>query len=229
MNEYGYIVLFLSLTLGIMALPLPIEAMMGYAGFLSFQGQLNWIGCVLAAAAGCLLGMFLSYWIGQKLGMSFFEKYGRRIHLGSNRLHATSVWFKKYGNKLLIIALFIPGVRHLTGYFAGITRLPFRTFTAYSCLGSMIWVSTFILLGKMLGPKWETFHEIIKTYLIAAGIILAIVIILFYLLKKYRVEILRVSIKFGKIILTVFRSRGKAELFLTIISIGTICFILLMV
>ncbi|ETI66189.1 DedA family protein [Neobacillus vireti] len=198
MNEYGYLVLFLSLTLGIMALPLPIETMMCYAGFLSFQGQLNWIGCVFSAAAGCILGIFLSYWIGKKLGMPFFEKYGRRIHLGPDRLDSTSAWFEKYGNKLIIASLFIPGVRHLTGYFAGITRLNFRIFSIYSFLGSMIWVATFILLGKMLGPRWETFHEIIKNYLIASGIVLAFVIILYYLLKKYRVEIFRASIKSWK-------------------------------
>ncbi|WP_084374938.1 DedA family protein [Neobacillus soli] len=212
MNEFGYLVLFLSLTLGIMALPIPIEAMMGYAGFLSFQGQLNWFGCVLAAATGCTLGMVLSYWIGQKLGMPFFEKYGRRIHLGPERLHATSTWFKKYGNKLLIIALFIPGVRHLTGYFAGITRLPFLIFTVYSCLGSMIWVSTFIFLGKMLGPNWETFHQIIKKYMIATFIILAIITILVYLVKKYRFELMHTGIRLGKNILKVFHSRGRAEI-----------------
>lgn len=229
MNEYGYLVLFLSLTLGIMALPIPIEAMMGYAGFLSYKGQLNWLGCVLAASIGCALGMILSYWIGQKLGMPFFEKYGERFHLGPKRLNSTSTWFKKYGNKLLIIALFIPGVRHLTGYFAGITRLNFRIFSLYSCIGSIIWVTTFILLGKMLGPNWETFHDIIKKYLIAGSIILAIIIMIIYLIKKFKVEIAQASIKLGKNALLIFRTRGRAVVFLSTISIATIFFIILMI
>jgi hypothetical protein len=63
----------------------------------------------LAAVAGCTLGMILAYGIGNKLGMPFFEKYGSRLHLVPERLNTTSIWFTKYGNKLLIIALFIQG------------------------------------------------------------------------------------------------------------------------
>src|SRR4051812_44282843 len=102
MNQYGYLVLFLSLALGIILLPIPMEAMMGYAGFLSFQGQLNWMGCILAASTGCLLGMIITYFIGAKLGMPFFEKYGSQLRFPPEKFHSTSLWFNKYGNKLLI-------------------------------------------------------------------------------------------------------------------------------
>ncbi|WML48883.1 hypothetical protein RCG23_01800 [Neobacillus sp. PS3-34] len=77
MNEYGYLVLFLALFLGILAVPLPIEAMMGYAGLLAFQGQMNWMAAILSAGLGGAAGMFAAYWVGYKLGMPFFEKYGR--------------------------------------------------------------------------------------------------------------------------------------------------------
>lgn len=229
MNQYGYLVLFISLTIGILALPIPIEALMGYAGFLAFKGQLNWFVSILAAASGCTFGMILAYAIGFKLGMPFFEKYGKRLHLGPERLHATSVWFKKYGNKLLIIALFIPGVRHMTGYFSGITKLPIRIYSIYSAIGSLIWVSTFILLGKLLGPKWNAFHEAIKKYVIIGSVILAVIIIVVYIAKKYRTEIIRFSIKAGSKILELFHSRRRAELFLTGLSICTIGFIILMI
>lgn len=229
MNDYGYIVLFLSLILGIMAVPIPIEALMGYAGFLSFQGKLNWIGCIASAAAGCTVGMIFAYAIGNKLGMPFFEKYGRKFHLGPERLNSTSLWFKKYGNKLLIVALFIPGVRHLTGYFSGITRLPFRIYASYSFLGSVIWVSTFIGLGKLLGPKWQAFHDLIKKYLVIGSIILAAVILAVFIVKKYRAQIANTTVVLGKKILTIFHTRRRAELFLAVISVMTVGFIILMI
>jgi membrane protein DedA with SNARE-associated domain len=229
MNDYGYLVLFLSLILGILALPIPIEALMGYAGFLSYKGQLNWFLCLLAAGAGCTLGMIFAYLIGFKLGMPFFEKYGKRLHLGPERMNSTSIWFKKYGNKLLIIALFIPGIRHLTGYFSGITRLPFRIFTFYSAFGSIIWVSTFILLGKLLGPKWQVFHEVIKKYVILGSIILGVIITLVFLFRRYRNEIIQLSIRTGKQTIAFFHSRKKAEFFIAGLSIVTIGFIILMI
>jgi membrane protein DedA with SNARE-associated domain len=229
MNDYGYLILFLSSTLGILAIPVPVEALMGYAGFLSYQGQLNWFGSILAATLGCTLGMLIAYLIGSKLGMPFFEKYGSRVHLGPERLNKTSTWFKKYGNKLIIIAFFIPGVRHFTGYFSGITRLSFRVFTLFSVMGSMIWVSTFIILGKMLGPKWQFFHEAIKKYLVIGSILLAILILLVYFFKKYRIELIQMSINTFNKTLQIFRSRRRVELFLGSIAIVTLGFIILMI
>jgi membrane protein DedA with SNARE-associated domain len=229
MNDYGYLILFLTSTLGILAVPVPIEALLGYAGFMSFQGQLNWFGGVLAATIGCTTGMLLAYLIGSKLGMPFFEKYGSRVHLGQERLNKTSIWFKKYGNKLIIVAFFIPGVRHFTGYFSGITRLPFRIFTLYSFIGSMIWVSTFITLGKMLGPKWQFFHEAIKKYLIIGSIFIVILILAVYFIKKYRNELLQIGTNVFKKILQVFRSRRRVELFLGTIATLTLGFIILMI
>ncbi|MEH7075754.1 DedA family protein [Neobacillus drentensis] len=119
LDQYGYIVLFVSLILELIAIPLPGEVLMTYSGFLVFQGQLNWLISIFSASVGACIGMTLSYWIGYKLGKPFFYKYGHWFHMGPERLDKTSDWFTKHGNKLLFIAYFIPGVRHITGYFSG--------------------------------------------------------------------------------------------------------------
>ena len=120
-EHYGYIILFLSLMLELIALPIPGEFLMGYAGVLVYQGKLSWILCMVIAGLGSSAGMTLSYWIGYKLGAPFFHKYGHRIHMGHERMEKLSNWFGRFGNKLILIAFYIPGVRHFTGYFSGIT------------------------------------------------------------------------------------------------------------
>ncbi|MDP4084362.1 MAG: VTT domain-containing protein [Bacillota bacterium] len=229
MNDYGYIILIVALTLGILAVPVPIEALMGYAGFLSFKGQLNWFGCILSATVGCIVGALIAYWIGYKLGMPFFEKYGQKIHLGPERINKTSQWFKKYGNKLLIVVFFIPGVRHLTGYFSGITRLSLKVFILYSSAGSLLWVSTFVILGKMLGPNWKVFQESIKKYLVMGSVLAIILLLVIFLIKKYQNKIIQFGIRTFKITLEVFKSRRKAELFLGAIALVTLVFMILMI
>jgi membrane protein DedA with SNARE-associated domain len=158
MNLYGYAVLFFGLMFETLALPLPGEAIMTYAGLLVFQGKMNWILSILMAGVGSSIGMTLAYVIGYKLGSPFFEKYGARFHFGPDKFKKTSQWFERYGNKVLIIAYFIPGIRHITGYFSGVTRMPFRTYMIYAYSGAFLWAGTFITLGKVLGPKWEVFH-----------------------------------------------------------------------
>jgi membrane protein DedA with SNARE-associated domain len=195
MNEYGYLVLFLSISLGILALPVPMEAMLAYAGYLSFLGQIQWLGSILASSAGCTLGMVLSYWLGYKLGMPFFDKYGKKIHIGPDRLNSISTWLRKYGNKLLIVSLFIPVFRHFLGYFSGITRVPIRIYTVYTSLGSVIWVSSFIFLGKILGPQWESFFEAAKKYLILTSIVLITLLVVIYLIRKLKNVVIETGTK----------------------------------
>lgn len=200
-DQFGYIVLFVALLLELIALPLPGEVLMSYSGFLVYQGHLNWTLSILLAGVGACIGMTISYWVGYKLGTPFFDKYGHRFHMGPERIEKISHCYKKYGNKLLIVAYFIPGVRHITGYFSGITRLPYRTFALFSYSGAFVWGTTFITLGKVLGPQWEQFHTSIKKYLIIGSLIASCILVAIYMYKKYKVKLTDAIIKIGNITL----------------------------
>ncbi|MGE8203573.1 DedA family protein [Heyndrickxia sp. NPDC080065] len=194
-NDYGYLVLFLALMLEMIVLPLPGQTLMSYAGFLVSQGELHWGLSILFAALGSSVGMTVAYGIGYKLGAPFFKKYGHRIHLGPKQIDKASSWFNQYGNKVLIVSYFIPGVRHFTGYFSGIIRMNFRTFAFYAYGGALIWTSTFISLGRVFGSQWDKAQEIGKTYFwIFVGITVLLVVLIFVYRKirnasrKYMVD-----------------------------------------
>ena len=72
LNSYGYIIIFISLFLELIALPLPGEIIMGYCGFLIYQGSLNYFSTILVATLGAISGITTSYYIGKLLGMPFF-------------------------------------------------------------------------------------------------------------------------------------------------------------
>ncbi|TVY02095.1 bifunctional DedA family/phosphatase PAP2 family protein [Cohnella terricola] len=209
--QYGYWVLFFALMLELIALPLPGEFIMTYAGLIVYQGQLNWILCIVAAGLGSCIGMTISYWIGFRLGTPFFEKYGRRFHFGPEKLHHVSRWYSRYGNKLLLVAYFIPGVRHMTGLFSGITRLPFRKYAAFAFTGAVLWVSIFISLGRLLGPKWESYHHAINRYLIIAGVIMFCIYLCIYVYRKKKDELKAAFDGFLEKGVTRFHSMGKVK------------------
>ncbi|BBI34003.1 VTT domain-containing protein [Cohnella abietis] len=189
LEQYGYSVLFFSLFLEMLALPLPGELIMTYAGLIVNQGKLDWLLSILIAGTGTTLGMTVTYWIGYRLGNPFFEKYGSRFHFGPDKFEKVSKWFGRYGNKMLIIGYYIPGVRHITGYFSGTTRLPFRKYALYAYSGAFLWVSVFISLGKLLGPKWEKYHHTVNVYILVIGLILVTGYVLFILYKKNKQRI----------------------------------------
>ncbi|WP_010677685.1 VTT domain-containing protein [Bacillus timonensis] len=225
LDQHGYFVLFFALLLELLALPIPGEVVMGYTGYLVYQGQLNWFLSILVAGSGSSIGMTISYWIGFKLGSPFFEKHGHRFHLGPERLKKVSQWFSAYGNKVIMIAYYIPGVRHITGYFSGITQIPFRSYVLFAYGGAFIWVSVFITLGKVLGPQWEQFHGAVKKYLVIASVIVAVLIGVIYVIKKYKVQI-----KEGTMVwINLFHTQRRAGVFIVGILVVILGFVLLMI
>jgi membrane protein DedA with SNARE-associated domain len=173
-DQYGYIVLFISLMLELIIVPIPNEILMSYVGFLAYQGKVNFVLAILFGGAGGIAGVTISYWIGHKLGAPFFYKYGRKFHLGPEKIERMSRWNQKYGRRLLLFSYFIPGVRHVTSIFSGITRLPFRSFAIFSYIGVFLWVGTIISLGKIFGPKWEQFHQEAKLYMIIGCVVIGL-------------------------------------------------------
>lgn len=164
--HYGYVGIFGVLVLGIIGLPIPDEVLMTFAGYLIWKGKLHYFPTVLTAILGSFSGMSLSYFVGRKFGYPLLEKYGGRIHFTKEKLEHSRRWFKKFGKFALTIGCFIPGIRHVTAYFSGISKWSYRTFFIFAAPGSTIWVVTFVTLGTYLGEQWQGVIETIHRYLI---------------------------------------------------------------
>ncbi|TCJ80668.1 UNVERIFIED_ORG: membrane protein DedA with SNARE-associated domain [Bacillus cereus] len=164
-QQYGYYVVLIGLLLEYIALPFPGEPTLAYAGFLSHQGDLSLPILILLSFIGTSVGMTFQYFVGNKLGMPFIQKYGKYVFLTQKKINLTKIWFDKYGYFLIFIAFFIPGVRHFTGYFAGIINLPFRRFAMTIYSGALFWVSFFLIGGYWLGENLDEIFQILGQHI----------------------------------------------------------------
>jgi membrane protein DedA with SNARE-associated domain len=173
-QQYGYYVVLVGLLLEYIVLPFPGEPTLAYAGFLSHQGDLSLPILIMLSFIGTSVGMTFQYFVGNKLGMPFIQKYGKYVFLTPKKINLTKMWFDKYGYFLIFIAFFIPGVRHFTGYFAGIINLPFRRFAMTIYSGALFWVSFFLIGGYWLGENLEEIFQILGQHIwkILFGIII---------------------------------------------------------
>ncbi|GIP22780.1 MULTISPECIES: DedA family protein [Paenibacillus] len=197
---YGYYVLFLGLFAESVALPFPGELAMAISGHLSSGGSFNLPLIIVCSYTGAITGTLLTYALGYKLGTPFFEKYGKYFFLNQKRLDTLSVWFDRYGSRLIFISYFVPGLRHFTGYFSGILRVKLRTFLIYNCTGGFLWVLTYVTIGKILGPSFERLLHLATQYTGAAVAVAGILLVLFILFKRNKEAIL------GR-----FRRRGRQK------------------
>ncbi|MGE6597536.1 DedA family protein [Bacillus proteolyticus] len=173
-QQYGYYVVLVGLLLEYIALPFPGEPTLAYAGFLSHQGDLSLPILIILSFTGTSLGMTFQYFLGNKLGMPFIQKYGKYVFLTERKINLTKMWFETYGYFLIFIAFFIPGVRHFTGYFAGIINLPFRRFAMTIYSGALFWVSFFLIGGYWLGENLDNIFLVLEQHIwkILFGIII---------------------------------------------------------
>ncbi|MCZ8515081.1 DedA family protein [Paenibacillus filicis] len=182
--HFGYIGIFGALVLGIIGLPVPDETLMTFAGFLISKGKLHYLPAVLVSAVGSFAGMSVSYFIGHTFGYPLLEKYGSKIHITKEKLDHVQHWFERFGKFAVTIGYFIPGVRHLSAYFAGISKWPYRTFFLYAAPGAMIWTVTFITLGTYIGEHWLVVTETIHKYLLFVIVILIVAAIGIWYIRK---------------------------------------------
>ena len=164
LTEHVYVILFVSLILEFAALPLPGETMMVLAGVMAYNNHGSYIGMIIASALGTVIGMQFSYEIGRRLGTKAVDKYGMYIGLTPYRMTKAAEFFNKFGNIVIVIAYFLPGVRHILGYFSGISRIDAKKFHIYSTIGGVFWVVVFITLGYVLGPSAPHAFKLLHKY-----------------------------------------------------------------
>ena len=219
LSNYGYIVLTSALFLELIALPLPGELLMTYCGFLVSKGNLNWGLSIIFASLGSILGITVAYLLGKILGHTFFKKYGSYIHLGPERLDKVSKWFSRYGEKVLIIAYFIPGVRHLSGYFSGIAEIKYKDFAINAYIGALLWTTIFITMGKFVGDKWNRYHRLIMKISFFASIGILCVMIVVYFYRKYKKEFYEYIFKLLGRSIKIFHSRRRTRVVLLSLAV----------
>lgn len=184
--QYGYIVLFIAPMLETLALPIPGELLMLYCGALIYTGKLNLLLSIFIAFSGVASGLTIAYIIGNFIGMKFFIKYGRYFGMNANKVEKVSKWFNRHGTKLLLISCFIPGVRHITGYFSGIIKIDCKKFILNAYIGAFLWIFTFLYLGDILGGDIKSIEVYLSRYIITILIVIGVGFIIYYVIKKYR-------------------------------------------
>lgn len=175
---YGYFAIFVLIFFGIIGIPSPEESLLVFVGIALSQGSLNLFLSIVIAFAGALAGMMTSYLIGYHIGKPFIYKYGKYIGLTKKRWTKASIKFKKYAIWAVAFGYFIPGVRQINPYMAGVSRYKLLPYTISATIGAGVWTTTFILLGYFLGNKIHQIFTFTPLHIaIVAGFFLLIFIV----------------------------------------------------
>lgn len=187
--NYGSLAIFVLLALGIIALPVPEETLLVFTGFLINQGTFSLVPAALAAYFGSVVGISVSYLIGRTGGLYVIKKYGSYVGLTERKMETAHGWFERYGKWVLFIGYFIPGLRHFTGVFAGVSLLEYSHFCLFAYSGAFFWVATFLSVGYFFGDFHQAAFELIERnmeVLLTSLIVVVLLGVMGYVWKKKR-------------------------------------------
>jgi membrane protein DedA with SNARE-associated domain len=140
----------------------------------------TFIGVMVAATIGAAVGSLAGYLIGAWGGRPLLDRYGRYVHIYPDDLDRADAWFARYGGWAVFLARFVPLLRALINYPAGVARMPIGRFLLFSILGSLPWNLALVTAGWVLGENYEALYTAIRPFeiLIYVVVVVAIALIL---------------------------------------------------
>ena len=148
---YGILFVVIFCETGLVVTPfLPGDSLLFAAGAVSAaaaselggENPLNPVYMFVLLAIAAFLGDTVNYWAGRHLGLRVFERFIKREHLMK-----THQFYERHGGKTIIIARFVPIVRTLAPFVAGVGEMTYAKFISYNIIGAILWPALFIFAG----------------------------------------------------------------------------------
>ncbi|AQS46654.1 MULTISPECIES: DedA family protein [Thioclava] len=162
--------------------PIPSELIMPLAGYMAAQGKFSLIGLIVAGTIGSVIGALLWYWIGLKIGIKrlchLSSRHGRWIGITPRDITRTKKWFDKHGWAAVFFGRMLPGARTLISVPAGMARMPFLPFLAYTTVGSALWTALLTVAGYLLGKQYSEVASWVNP--VSTGVIVILVLLYIY-------------------------------------------------
>jgi len=179
-----YIFLFLSSFFENFFPPYPGDTVTFLGGYLAGTNHLTFPLVFLSAGLGCLSGAMTLYILGKGKGRKVFLKNGKRIF---DRAHLKKVerWFKRYGEKVLILSRFLAGVRSVIALTAGVGNVNLKKMTVYTSISIILWNSIILFSAFKVQQNWREILKMIQIYNKAVLTIVAVVALV-WLVKVFR-------------------------------------------
>jgi len=152
----GYAGLFILMALENVALPIPSEVVLPFAGYLVFSGRMNFGLALVDATLAGLAGSLIAYFLALKLGRPVVYGLLGRAGVSPKRLDDGERWVDSRGAWSVLVGRFIPGVRSVISIPAGLLRMELRSFVILTVIGSFVWSAALMYVGYSAGPLWQS-------------------------------------------------------------------------
>lgn len=176
-EDYGYIALYLILSVGFIGLPVPNEVIVMTSGLVVSQSVLSPMLAYAVTFMGIVTSLTVLYTLGRFGHKPIFRRLEKHPKFAS-KLKKTSQIVEQYGPAALILGYFFPGIRHFVPLVAGSHNMRFGKFAAYAYPTGFAWSFILFLCGYYFGDKIEVIEQklsIVLSIILGAALVAAVI------------------------------------------------------
>ncbi|MFA7321111.1 MAG: DedA family protein [Dokdonella sp.] len=195
-TQNGYVAVFIVLMVCGFGLPIPEDITLVAGGVIAGLGYANVHLMVAIGIVGILAGDVLMFVLGRHYGERALRLRWVAYLLTPRRYAMVQAKFSRFGNRLMFVARFLPGLRSPIYLTAGMTRrVSFMQFFLLDAFAALISAPIWVYLGYYGAQnhewllKWLDRGKVIV--LVVAAIILAVVVRYFWRRSARRRTLLR--------------------------------------
>ncbi|MDA5387177.1 VTT domain-containing protein [Loigolactobacillus backii] len=177
---YGGLFIIIFVETGLVVFPfLPGDSLLFLSGSIAAMTahSLNHITLIILLSIAAIAGDSLNFEIGHHFGQHLTKPKWQRW-IKPKYLKEAGQFFHNHGNSAIFLGRFMPVIRTLIPFTAGVSKMHYRKFILFNVLGGIAWVSVAVLAGYFFGNITivKTHFELIMLAIIVISLLPAILI-----------------------------------------------------
>ena len=161
-DALGYPAAGLGILIESSGIPFPGEVLLIAAAAWAAASHHSIVLVILFGFLGATAGGDIGYYLGYRGGRPFVERFGRLFRIRPDHIARSELFFARHGDKAVLAARFVLGLRTWGSMLAGMARMPFWRFQVFSALGGLAWATVIGLAGYLLGSNLPLLEAIIR-------------------------------------------------------------------
>jgi membrane-associated protein len=116
-------------------------------------------------------GNTVNYMLGGYFGPKVFKENNKILKL--DYYLQTHAFFEKHGAIAVILSRFMPIIRTIAPFVAGVSRMSFFKYSLYNIIGGVSWIIVFLFAGYFLGniPFFKAHFALVGVVIILVSVI----------------------------------------------------------
>ena len=181
-TSYGYLAVFVLVTIESLGIPLPGETALITAGV--YAGTTHRLSAWLifaVAAAAAIIGDNIGFWIGDKGGYRLARRYGSKVRLDERKLKVARYLFDRHGTLVVFFGRFVSVLRTYAAFLAGTSKMRWRRFLPANAAGGIVWAAIWTFAAYLGGSALQRVSGAVD--LVLGGLAVAAVVIVLFVTR----------------------------------------------